>query len=624
MKKYPILYLFNAYISDHEDYDFDEKALKHGICISKQAGDALIKQAIRVYGVKGFLLNQTLHKSFQIVVDSDQETLIFQQILHYMTTYGFRQLDLYDQDCIYIPKEQLDVVALKEDIIFKYIKPITINELKERLKKMMMANIALSENSIRYIKDLLEDVKFDLEEINQVKNKELKCILYQKYHIVPANADEFMRHLVYALTSNTMIVKNKSLIHSLKVCNKKKAYNILNDYMNEYGLIPLAQVFNRYKELLIALKDKRYTELNRVINKISHLSKKHHQPMHKNDLNDFLNYCLIHENDDDFEIKLSNKLKKAGMFVVVRLLNYLKQKENYDKNQLYRIRNGKVWINMEKAIPIKSCIKAKKILEQILVEHLQTKVENKKVYLPTNLEIALPQSEKQYVSNIPCGSYVNLGKHDLVVGIHWLNNDHNEQVDLDLKVLNERVDIGWNSSYNESDDLIFSGDITDAPSPNGASEFIYVSKTCEEMLLSLKVNIFNTVKDVKYDFIIAYANKEDLCENMIVNPNQVIMQMSDCEFVQGKKEKFLGCIQIEQDQIRFILDDFSTCANSVSRNSYLEQGMREYLKMSANTKCMLKEYLVKANAIIVEDVNDADLDYSLNKLSKDTFIDLLS
>ena len=84
-----LLRLFKCYLGNGKFSGCDEEALKYGIVISRNAEESVIREAIKMYGRDGFKWNQTFHKSFGTVRDSSIETLVIQQIVHYITTYGF-------------------------------------------------------------------------------------------------------------------------------------------------------------------------------------------------------------------------------------------------------------------------------------------------------------------------------------------------------------------------------------------------------------------------------------------------------------------------------------------------------------------------------------------------------
>lgn len=284
-----IMKLFKAYVKEIDNkeskFDVNENALKKGILISDNCSLDIIKIACELWGKDGFLLNQTFHKSFLTVVKSRQETLICQQIMHYITTYGFEEINIYDEQLVYIPNERLDIPKLNSDIKLINIRPITEIQLKEKLLKLSQSAIPLSEETIKQILELSDYMEISTDDLEKIKNKELKVALYEKLNILPENPNEFFRYLIYVLTKKTLVIKDRLTIQTLKTSDKNKALKIIKLYNEKYNIVNLAEIFNRYKPLFLALKttssDACALELNSVINKISHLSKKYHKPMKK-------------------------------------------------------------------------------------------------------------------------------------------------------------------------------------------------------------------------------------------------------------------------------------------------------------------------------------------------------
>ena len=220
-------------------------------------------------------------------------------------------------------------------------------------------------------------------------------------------------------------------------------------------------------------------------------------------------------------------------------------------------------------------------------------------------------------------AFRHIKKDNLLVGIHWFNvND--ESVDLDLKVISNEYSIGWDSSYKEGDKLVFTGDITDAPYPNGASEYIYIDKTIGNTIFSLKVNNYTRNTDnVEYDIIIAKKNKDKLTANYIVNSQEILIKIPNNTIEKEKCEHSLGNIVINDDNIKLIFTDLNTSNRITASNSIYEEILRNYLKEENNTKCMLKDYLKLAGAKITRNKDKADIDLSIDALDKNILIDLL-
>lgn len=632
-----IIKLFKSYLeNDEHEFEVDKDALKKGVIIDKNASKEVKEKSIKIWGVDGFLLNQTFHKSFEKVISSITEKLIVEQLVHYFTTYGYESLGITD-GIVYIPSEMLDVPDLEDGYKFILIKKISFKELKKRLWDLAKSGIALSRDTLEDMEVLYSYMDIDKNNIEDIKNREFKIRMYDKLSIVPEDPVEFLRYLIYKLTGKSLLIKDKDTMNGFESSDKTKAYILINRYKNIYGLEKLAEIFNRFKPLFLSLKtdiselgqfyldedeiEDDYSEdckkLNRYINKIGHLSKKYHKPFVQNDLDNFCEWVEANKNKKDFDETLKDKLEKAGVFRVVRILNYL----NSDNNHVYKIRNGKAWVSKEEKT--KSISKdVLSILDDFIVDRLKKNVSSKKIYLEDNVNLVLPQSEKQFMGNIPFGSSTHFDKDNLVVGIHWFNT--NDRIDLDLKIISNDYSIGWNTNYKKEDKLIFSGDVTSAPKPNGASEYIYIDKDVDDTIFSLKINNFTSYVDGgEFEFIVAKASRNDICKNYIVDSNNVILRIPGNKLQKGMAEHSLGSIVVSDD-IKFVFTDLCTSNRSVSFNSDVEKTLREYIVYDSENKCSLKDYLVKAGAIITKNIEEADIDFSINNLNKDSIISLFN
>ncbi len=628
-----IMYLYKSYFVKEKSKKIvpNKGALKKGIIIDNNCSKSIISLAINTWGIDHYLLNQTFHKSLNTVVETAEEELFLQQILHYITTYGFEELGIYSKDTVYIPKEKLKVPGLKDDMKLIHIIPITEEELKCKLWDLLTSNIALSRKTIECIVNLAEYLDITKENINKVNNKEVKTALYDKLKIMPENNLEFLRYFIYKQTKRTLLIKDKETIRSLKESNKKEALELINKYKEQYGLIPLAEIFHRFKKLFISLKtsDEEYVinaieaepyeqtkeelELNRVINKISKLSKKYHKPFKRNPLDSILT----------IDKKTFKKLlEKESIWRIIKLKNYLSLMNHDTKERVYKIRNGKVWIeNNYKDISADKYLVD--TLDNIIINRLKEKVENKRIYLDHFLDISLPTSEKQFVGNIPFSSKLKLDKDNILVGIQWFNVK-DSRVDLDLKIISNEYTIGWDANYKSDDKLIFTGDVTDAPLPNGAAEYIYIDKSINSTVFSLKINNYTkNLSDIEYNLIIAKAKKENIVNNYIVNPNDVMIKIPKNVIEKDKCEHSLGNIITNDNEIELIFTDLSTSNNRTAKNTNIEKTLRNYLIKESNHRCLLRDYLIKAGAIITEDKNNLDLDLSIEHLNKNSLIELL-
>ena len=216
--------------------------------------------------------------------------------------------------------------------------------------------------------------------------------------------------------------------------------------------------------------------------------------------------------------------------------------------------------------------------------------------MPNKIDYKLPQSEKQYVGNIPFGSSITLDKQSLVFGIHW-NNVKDEKgierrVDLDLHLNSKQYNIGWNGSYKD-DEIIFTGDMTNAPLPNGASEYIYLGNSIKDTLFNFKINNYTRdVGPIPYEIIIGIANPDDLKhnKNFVIDPNNIIMKIP-MEMELGQSEQVVGVVDVSEYDIKLIFTDLTTSNLPVSRNNKADNIIREYIKEYSKCQLSLKDIL---------------------------------
>ena len=676
-----VLRLFKGFLGEKSN-SVSEEGLKYGLLIPSSASDVVVKEAIELYGKEGQKWNQTFHKDFEIVRNAPIEDLIAQQIMHYITTYGFESLGIYREDLVYIPKEKLEIPELDVDNIeLITIKPYTSEQLTEKLMGLLTSGIALSEQTVKdvmVLSDFIDKNRFD-----EIVNREIKTTLYDKYNIMPRSPEEFLRFLLFKLTNNTLKIQNVDTIRAIKKSDKAKALNMLQLYVikTPNGYEKLSSIFLRNKNLFLALKikqDECRTEkdevvrksINALINKLRKMANGNHKPLKRNILD-----CLTDTNVNINVNELCSALDNVTVFREIRILNGVLYRLYGNNNVVYKIRNGKSYVTN---LPPKTQAYIKKledisqIIKTHLVDRISTNVKGKYIYIPNNITYAAPTSEKQFNGNIPAGSYIEVPRiDDLVYGVHWTNlsgdgkyqsrgfygeikPNGEERVDLDLKQMNKNEVFGWDASYRSSaSDILFSGDITDAPAPNGATELFYVGRNYGHGAFLITLNMFTSnTKDVPFEFVLAKApaNSSAIRKNYAINPNDIIEKI-DMEIKNTERQKVLGLITIG-DTVKFYFNDFSAggdvraprgCSTS-TRNS-ITMGSFDYLRTYNTLQLKLNDLLKDAGAIVIDQPQysiiqrtvmpdgtsqdsiqtmDADIDLSLSNIAKDSLIHLLS
>ena len=609
--------------------------------------DELIKLVEEVFGITSEKLNEAFHKSWKKVKEADIEQLVTEQVTHYMTTYGkkdpiryliekeflwginnlhervlrlqdFDANKMYDEDYVYIPKEILDIPEVNiDEIKLVVIKGYTKQELKDKLLKLLNSGIALKEETINDVIDVALFVDINEEEIEDIKNKEVRVILYEYLNMIPKSPIEFLRYIVYIATDSTLLIKSKEAIDKIKENKNIKIIKFFKDYDKKYGLEKLAQIFLRFKPIFLSFRTNR--ELKTIINRIRKLAVHYHKPMPSDYLNEIT--AKIKKGEIIDIDKLEKELKRVNVWRKVRLAYALKFRTKEDIDSiLYRIRNGKAYAT---DFNFKNKIVAKHVLDIVLdsiTRDIGKNIEGKKIYIPGYINYSLPATEKQFTGNFPSGTYISIPQ-DMIVGIHWENIKSN-RIDLDLSTISSAGKFGWDGSYrNDEGSILFSGDITDAPRPKGATELFYVKRQLKDSLI-LMLNYYNYDSEIKVPFkiIVAKEKVKNFRNNYMVDPNNIV-SVAQSEISQ--RQKILGLLITTMKESRFYFVETSIGTSITARDSEVSNNSRKYLINFYKDSIELKDILLKAGAKLVDDKDKSDIDLSPENLEKDSILNLL-
>lgn len=585
-----------------------------------------LTELIDLIGITSEQMNNSFHKSWKKIKEADIEQLVLEQIVHYVTTYGFEEFGIYDASSVYMPQEKLKIPNIDiEGIKLTIIKGYTKKEFKEKLLNLLNSGIALSEETINNVVEIAFFFKLTETEIKNIKNKEVRISLYTYLNLIPGDPIEFLRFVVYRATDSTLLIKNKDTIEKIKSKKNLDVLNLFIQYKHKYGLIRLSEIFYRFKPLFLAFKGN--IGLNTIINRIRKLAYNFHKPMQEDYLNSITAKIKKDEKVDYF--RLEKELNKVNIFRKIRLAYALKFRTKDSKAILYRIRNGKGY---SKEFNFANKKEAGNILDYVLDSITDDiNVENKKIYIPDYIKYTLPATEKQFIGNFPSGTYIKITK-DMIIGVHW-ENTKNYWVDLDLSMISSEVGkIGWNSQYRTEDkSILFSGDMTTAELPLGASELFYIQKQLKSFFIVL-LNFFNMQNyqtcsldkntEIPFKIIVAKEKvKEDFNENYMINPNNLVVSV-DSKI--NQKQKILGLLVTTTKENKFYFVETSV-GNTISSSSKskVTNNSKQYLSDFYTNTIKLNDILLNAGAILVNNKKECDIDLSPENLEKDSILNLL-
>jgi len=615
------LRLFNAIQVDkksqHDHSGIMERTIRNGYWLDSSipANKAVLGEIEELIGISGEKANASFHKSWKVVRDASMETLVLQQIIHYLTTYGAEALGIYDEGMVYIPNEVLKLPKFEAKLPVVFIKALTKEEVLDRIIKLG-SGIAISEESLKDIMRIVNANEYDKAFINKIKNRELLGLLHDFYHIVPSDPVEYLRYVVAKLTDESLLIKNSKLIAKIKQADGKFLAMLLKDAPNN-----LASIFLRYKPLFLAMKSIAKTKkTKRFFNQLRKKAKKQHKPLPEDYLNNIT--CHIKKGTLD-KARLAKKLQKATLFRKIRLAAALRYRCAVSHSIVYRVRNGSGWateFDWETGHIAETGAALSIVTASIArdLEHLQDKT----VYIPAHVGYTLPASEKQFTGNFPSGTWVEVSD-DLIVGIHW--TDTKRRIDLDLSVISPSGKLGWDSQYRtQQRDVLFSGDVTAAPKPKGATELFYIKSKVPETRL-LIVNYYNYQNDDPVDcrILVAKETPKVFGHNYMINPDNIIMVTNT---VISKKQTILGLLTSVKGQNRVYFYTVGV-GNSITSSSNKTSGHTlQYLTLTMLNALELREVLALAGANVVDEPPESGefINLSPANLTKDSLLRLLT
>jgi hypothetical protein len=303
------------------------------------------------------------------------------------------------------------------------------------------------------------------------------------------------------------------------------------------------------------------------------------------------------------------------------------------ENILYKIRNGKNFVtNYVEDIDSAYETSLSIVLESI-TKGIEKNVKGKKIYIPEYITYAIPNSEKQFFGNFPYGTCVTV-PDNMVFGIHWFDKSKiredrwsysGNRVDLDLSLLNnDGYKVGWNAYYRSDDrNILFSGDMTSAPKPNGASELFYV-KSNKDFYGVLYVNYYNSYdkkSNVDFKVFVGRDTIGKLDRNYMIDPNH-ILAVDSTNFAEGQ-QKLLGLVAVSKNECKFYYVGGNTGGRSTSWENEVTRKTRQFLLDFYSSNVTFNEVLKTAGADLVNSKDNCDIDLSPEALEKDTLIKLL-
>ena len=603
--------------------------VKHGIFITERAAKACSKLRERdsqmflwdKLGYDMLAMNRGFYQSFHEVREISDEKLLVDQLLHYLTVY-LQHGDMtngakVDNSIVFVPATKLQVPE-GNPIKLTVIDIIAQDDIIKRTKSMINSGMALSQIVLQCIAVIIKETGMDIE-IKNVPNKELRIYLYDMLGKIPPTAQEFLRLLIFNVTGSTLLIKSQDVIKRIREKikdGKQGLYTAMfHSFVAENGIEALAAEFLRYKKLWLSFK-KDSVELAHLLNRSRKLADKY-KYVKKTGILERITW------DDTIKTaEIIKEIPKVTIYKRISLVNSLLYREQQPKAFMYLIRNGKAYAKStakEEGLTIGQKQILNLLLESI-IKDIKDNVEGKKFYIPADVEYAMPVSEKRFIGGVPFYSSLKLSPNG-VMGIHW-GNLPNERVDLDFHYVSQNYHVGWNTQFDRKKEIIFSGDMTDAPrEKGGATEAIFLSEKLKNDWAAVMINCYTyNLNPVPYKFVLGEADTNQLSKDYLLNCHTIAISINNKI---EREEDFLGFVYADAQGEK----TFYFMTTSFGSEIVADYGKKEFVALEAvrNTleSCLkLRDVLAKAGGILVDSVEEADVDLSLDKVTKDTFVNL--
>lgn len=517
--------------------------------------------------------NATFYKEWQDVMSRSEEHIMLEQMLHYLTAGTEFEFKPNDTD-------YSDVPAIKSLTV---IRAITSDEMCERCMSLITSGAALKNETVHLVCDYLIECEYKFD-VFSVANKEACSYICAKLNILPKNPFQLIRYILTDTIGDCLLIKDKNTIAQIKRLSVKD-YVFDFNRLDEERIIALSSIFYRFKPIFLAFRNNHNNRA--VINKIRRYAKTYHKPLNV----PFWNTVL----DSDCELlDVLKYVEDINMFKKIALVNTIDERLMFLPKKVYAVRNGATFIvDNDKEVDVERLTAIRDILMGSIIDNLRKKATT--VRFPSNIILACPTSEKNFMGPYPCGTKIKTTGND-IFGIYWRNDWGTFDFDISYVDLNGKK-IGWDGTHTSGDMTIcHSGDIIDAP--NGAAENIRL--TGEYIPGIVLVNRYSGAENSK--FRVYYAKGEDikLRKGYMVNPENIYMSTY---LISGiRKELAVGVVDNEYITVM----NFAVGDRRTARGGMNVDYAKYYIEKS-KTYLDLKTLLLYAGFV---ESDDAELDLS--------------
>ena len=580
-------------------------ALQHGLIFIDNNGDVLetidrnfTELAIDTLGLDNETWSGTLHKSWYKVENASDEQLIFEQAIHYFSTYGMEFLGLPAMPVI--PREDIisDKNALPNVKAFTVIRVVDAEDALKIIEEYICDIKSPHKNEVEAIISLMEKTSLNTDDLTSF---ELKIARHDQLGTVPSDGQDFLRYAVYKMTGNTLLIKNKSMISSIqRYCeqNSNAAYKMLS-LCNE---VELAKVFFRFKPLILAFK--KSEKCRPIVNRIRRLANKHHRPLSDKNVANLTKLISKNRLRDAIDV-----IDNADNRTLIKLINFANSEILSDSDiKIFNIRNGSSYIT-EHEISYSAVDTLHALCFSKLLHNCKDKLAGKTYLIPKYVEYAAPVSEKQMIGQLPYGTVVHGSNSNTISPAIWWTDYEGYRTDIDIHLNSKNGFFGWNSDYrsvNKNSNILYSGDMTSADPY--ASEAFRITLDDDEAYM-LTACLFDGDYNTPFEFILTDV---DFTKGAPINVEDALFAPIDMKF-NNTRNMSLGFVR--GNSFYFYGGELG---KRITPDVELNNRALDAMIIRVSNMFKLEEFINLSGGCIIRDISDVEDDAEVISLEPNT------
>ena len=196
----------------------------------------------------------------------------------------------------------------------------------------------------------------------------------------------------------------------------------------------------------------------------------------------------------------------------------------------------------------------------------------------------------------------------------WINQK-GQRIDIDLHLNSATRHFGWNGGWRDNSDILYTGDQTSAPEPNGAAEAFWFNPNTDDYIMD--VNLFSGPQQTEYKMFMTTVKPNNIKRKYTYNSADALFPPIPMNFG-DKRQQTLG---IFVKDYGFYFYGGAISGGIVPTANYAQ--FIEGLKYKLTHTYMMSDLLGDCGSIEVSSIDEDVIDLSPESLTATTLLDIV-